>query len=301
MNNFSIRDIENLCGIKAHTLRIWEQRYNLCVAKRKESRHRIYDNDDLRELLRISFLYHNGYKISKIAGMHPDEIRGAVNGAALRDDNHESFVNQLIAAGIDFDKDNFEKIVNCLVVRIGLEKAIIHVFFPFLERIGLLWMTNNVIPAQEHFVSNIIRKKIILATDGLDMAPASSSSILVFAPRGEFHEIPLLAVNYFLRKYGNHTIYFGYDVPAECLKTYLKKHAVTKLYTHVTTDLNNEWMEEYICSLCREFPEKEMIVSGPACKCLENKPANLRMMCSLGELIEFAKKSGVATLASHNS
>ncbi len=301
MNNFSIRDIENLCGIKAHTLRIWEQRYNLCVAKRKESRHRVYDNDDLKELLRVSFLYHNGYKISKIAALSSEEVKELVSNFAVKDDNHESFVHQLITAGIDFDKEKFEKIVNCLVMRIGLEKSIINVFYPFLQRIGLLWMTNNVIPAQEHFVSHIIRKKIILATDGLETEANNSSTILVFTPRGEFHEIPLLAVNYFFRKYGNRTIYFGNNIPADCLKGYLQSHPVTHLYTHVTTDLNNEWLEAYICSLCHDFPEKEMIVSGPACKCIEKAPPNLRVIHSLDEMIAFAKENGVFTLASHNS
>ncbi|HEV7780892.1 MAG TPA: MerR family transcriptional regulator [Chitinophagaceae bacterium] len=301
MNSFTIRDIENLCGIKAHTLRIWEQRYNLCVARRKESRHRVYDNDDLKELLRISFLYHNGHKISKLAALSSGEVKELVGNFSVKDDNHESFVHQLIAAGIDFDKEKFEKTVNCLVVRIGLEKAMINVFYPFLQRIGLLWMTNNVIPAQEHFVSHIIRKKIILATDGLETGSGGTSTILVFAPRGEFHEIPLLAVNYFFRKYGNRTVYFGDNVPAGCLKEYLQQHPVTHIYTHVTTNLNNEWLDEYICSLCRDFPGKEVIVSGPACKCIENAPPNLRVIHSLDEMIAFAKENGAAILASHNS
>ncbi len=301
MNNFSIRDIENLCGIKAHTLRAWELRYNLCVAKRKQSRHRIYDNDDLKELLRVSFLYHNGHKISRIAALSKTEIKELVGNSCIREDNHESFVNELISAGIDFDKERFEKIVNCLVMRVGLEKAIINVFYPFLERIGMLWVTNNVIPAQEHFVSHIIRKKIILATDGLEPVSGNSSAILVFAPRGEFHEIPLLAVNYFLRKYGNRTVYFGDNVQAGCIKEYMQQHPVTHLYTHITTQLNYEWLDDYICSLCHEFPAKQVLVSGPACKCIENAPANLRVIRSLEEMIAFARENGGATSALHNS
>ena len=148
MNHFTIKDIENLCGIKAHTLRIWEQRYNkLFVPKRKQSQHRIYDNDDLKELLRISFLYHNGHKISKIAELNPEQIQQLVETFSITEDNHEVFIHQLIEAGVDFDEEKFEKIVNGLVLRVGLEKSIINVFYPFLQRIGLLWMTNNLIPA----------------------------------------------------------------------------------------------------------------------------------------------------------
>jgi len=206
MNQFTIKDIENLCGIKAHTLRIWEQRYKLFVAKRKDSRQRIYDNDDLKQLLRISFLYHTGHKISKIAALSPAEIRELVSSAAVTPENQGAFVQQLLEAGIDFDKIQFEKIINYLVMRVGLEKCITDIFFPFLQRVGLLWMTNNVIPAQEHFVSHIIRKKIILATDGLENNNPARNNIVVFAPSGEQHEIPLLAANYFFRKYNNHTI-----------------------------------------------------------------------------------------------
>ena len=186
MNHFTIKDIENLCGIKAHTLRIWEKRHQLVLPKRKQSKHRFYDNVDLKELLRISFLYHQGYKISTIAELSPEEIHHAVESTSPGEKNHEIFVHQLIEAGLDFDKERFEKIVNSLVLCIGLEKCISAVFYPFLHRIGLLWMTNNVIPAQEHFVSHIIRKKIICATDALETDSNSPSNIIVFAPSGEF-------------------------------------------------------------------------------------------------------------------
>jgi DNA-binding transcriptional MerR regulator len=289
MNHFTIRDIENLCGIKAHTLRIWEQRYNLFVAKRKESQHRIYDNDDLKQLLRISFLYHNGHKISKIAELNPEEIHQLVQTSCVKENNHEVFVHQLIEASVDFDKEKFEKIINCVVMRIGMEKSILEVFYPFLERIGLLWMTNNVIPAQEHFASHIIRKKIIIATDGLEIDNTSSFTILVFAPPGEFHEIPLLVANYFFKKYNNRTIYFGINVAEETISYYMQYQPVSCLYAHVITLLNNCDLDKYICSLCKEFPDKQVVVSGPAVNCIKNGPANLSVIRSVKEMIEFAK------------
>ena len=293
MNHFTIKDIENLCGIRAHTLRTWEQRYKLFVAKRKESRHRIYDNDDLKELLRISFLYHKGYKISKIAELTPVEIQQLVEKSCLQENDPELFVHQLIEAGLDFDKEKFEKIVNCLVLRTGLEKCIREVFYPFLERIGLLWMTNHVIPAQEHFVSHIIRKKIILATDGLDMATKNKPPVLIFAPAGEFHEIPLLAINYFFRKYNNRTVYFGTNVAIESLQYYMEYHEVESLYAHLITNLNNSGLEEYTGALCRQFPGKKIMLSGPATRCIENKPGNLQLITSLDEMISLAKQRGI--------
>jgi DNA-binding transcriptional MerR regulator len=121
---------------KAHTLRIWEQRYNLFVPKRKESRHRIYDCDDLKELLRISFLYHHGYRISRIADMSPEQRQQEIAKIKTTQCSYELFVHQLVEASVVFDKEGFEKIVNGLVLRIGLDKCIGNVFYPFLQRIG---------------------------------------------------------------------------------------------------------------------------------------------------------------------
>lgn len=291
MNQFTIKDIENLCGIKAHTLRIWEQRYNLFVAKRKESLHRIYDNDDLKELLRIAFLYHNGHKISKIACLSKEEIDSLVQRSCSRDENNGVFVHQLLEAAVDFDKEKFEKILNCVAMRIGLEKCIADVFYPLLHRIGLLWMTNNVIPAQEHFTSHIIRKKIILAVDGLEPVQHTDNNVLIFAPEGEHHEIPLLTANYFFKKNNCATVYFGANVSMESVKYYCNYHQVSRFYCHVITHLDNCSLENTLIKLCREFPDKEVVVSGPAIKCTEPLPGNLIVLRSLNELINFAKST----------
>lgn len=297
MNHFTIRDIENLCGIKAHTLRIWEQRYKLFVPKRKESQHRIYDNDDLKELLRISFLYHTGHKISKIAALQPGEIDRLVQASGIGENYQEAFVHQLIEAGLDFDKERFEKIINSLVIRIGFDKTIVNVLYPFLQRIGLLWMTNNVIPAQEHFASHIIRKKIILATDGLEVDAKTASNIVVFAPAGEHHEISLLTANYFFRKYNNRTTYFGVNVSVEALEYYLHHHPATHIYAHVITQLCSEGLTNCVNALCKKFPDKKIVLSGPVCQQLENRPANLLILHSLEEMIAFAKETGAVTSA----
>lgn len=287
MNQFTIRDIENLCGIKAHTLRIWEQRYNLCVARRKESLHRVYDNDDLKELLRISYLYHNGHKISRIAALSREEIHDLVQRSCLGENNYALYIHQLTEAGMDFDKEKFEKIVNTVALRLGLEKSISEVLFPFLERIGLLWMTNNVIPAQEHFVSHIIRKKIILAIDGIEITD-KSRNMLLFAPEGEHHEIPLLAINYLFRKNNNYTTYLGVNVKRECIDDYLSTHAVDRLYVHILTHIDNCALESFVCALCSDYPDKQVIVSGPAIKCVCTPPSNLTVVSSLEDMKRLA-------------
>ena len=291
MNHFSIRDIENLCGVKAHTLRIWELRYNLFVPKRKESQHRVYDCDDLKELLRISFLYHNGYKISRIAEMNSEQIQEEIEKIQPQPCNYEIFIYQLIEASIVLDKENFEKIINGLVLRIGLEKCIVHVFYPFLHRIGLLWMTNHVIPAQEHFSSHIIRKKIICATDGIELKNDGRFNFVLFSPPGELHEIPLLVINYLLRKQGIWTTYFGTGVSLETLKYYSEHQRVTHFYTHIITHLDNCGLNEFVIDVCRAFPNQQIILSGPACKCVCQQPGNLRYLCCMDEVVEFTRSN----------
>lgn len=288
MNRFTIRDIENLCRIKAHTLRTWEQRYQLCVAKRKQSQHRIYNNDDLKELLRVAFLYHSGHKISRIAQLSPEAIHEVVSCACTHE-NDEAQVLQLLEAGLDLDKDRFEKSVNCLILRYGLEKCLTNIFFPFLERIGLLWLTDHVIPGQEHFVSHIIRKKIILATDGLEkVTDDSKAPVVIFSPSGEHHEISLLAINYFFRKNGRRTIYFGADLKLETLESYLDQHPSDLVYTHVITSVHTN-LDQYLHNLCNHYPGKRFLISGPAIQTLEKKPVNLEIIQSFEEMISLSK------------
>jgi len=289
MNQFTISDIENLCGIKAHTLRVWEQRYNLCVARRKESLHRVYDNEDLKELLRIAYLYHHGHKISKIAGLSKEEIDNLVQNSSSDNDNYGIYIHQLLEAALDFDKIKFEKAINCFVVRMGLEKCIIEIFNPLLQRMGILWMTNNLIPAQEHFTSHIIRKKIILATDGLEGEINPKSNTLLFCPSGEFHEIPLLVANYFLRKNGHQTTYLGTNVSFECIRYFVSLHKVDRIYMHIIASLDNCGIGVLVKDLHDSFPGKQLLISGPAVKCISPVPDYVKVFHTIPELVEFSK------------
>lgn len=301
MDHFSIRDIENLSGIRAHTLRVWEQRYGLLIGRRGEGMQRIYSDEDLKQLLRIAFLYHSGHKISVIAKLTQEEICRLVDNSFVTDENHGAFVQQLIAAGIEFDKEKFEKIVNTLVMRIGFEKALTAVLFPFLERIGMLWITNHVIPAQEHFTSHIIRKKLILATDGIEVAPSCPAKLLVFAPAGERHEIPLLAANYFFRKHGLRTCYVGVNTAMSCLEEYLETWRPDFIYTHVISSLAGAGLVSCFETFTRKYPGVTWVISGPACRQISQLPASVKMLHSLDELLVFADSVPALISASHNS
>ncbi len=290
MNTFTIRDIENLSGIKAHTLRIWEHRYNLIMPKRKESNHRFYDNEDLKHILRISHLYHHGYKISRIAAMEVGAMKDLLS-TIHKGYSNTYFINQLLEASIDFDEEKFEDILNQAMKKQDFEDVIIKVVYPYLQKIGLLWVTENIIPAQEHFSSNIISRKIVLAIDALKINENSSSKpILLFTPENECHEIPVLYIQYLLNKNGKKTINYGINTPLEVIKFYCAVRKVSCLHFHVITHLSNETMDEYLERLAGNFPDIQIVMSGPCVELVKKIRDNVRLLRSQNEIANYAKE-----------
>jgi DNA-binding transcriptional MerR regulator len=288
MQHFTIRDIENLCGIKAHTLRIWEQRYDFFVPKRKESQHRIYENEDLQQLLRVAFLYHNGWKISRIAALNQEEIAHHVTQHEITSTTYKSFILQLTEAAVDFNETRFVGILNSLIDKIGFERTVTDVCYPFLNRVGLLWMTNNIIPAQEHFSSAIIQNKIIAETEKLPLI-VSDPTIVLFAPAGEHHELPLVYLNYLLRKNRWSVVYLGCNVKKEMLKQ-VSRAAVHYLYFHLITNFTGQEPWDYVMDICRSFPTKTIVVSGSVATEMEAKADNVRILRTDQEIYDFITK-----------
>ena len=297
MNAFSIRDIENICGIKAHTLRIWEQRYQLLCPKRKAGNHRMYDNNDLKCLLRIAFLYHNGHKISAIAKLNQQEIADLALSLASAGDYTDVFINQLTEAAMDFDQEQFDKVLHNVILHLGFERTITRVAYPFLNRIGLLWLTGNVVPAQEHFASALISKRIHVAINGLEnplrpgnLPGAGQKNVLIYTPKGEFHEIPILYMRYLMKKNGIPTIYFGKDIALEELVFYCRQQPVTHLYFHLVTQLLRCEPDRYVKQLYELFPDKQIVISGGMGAHLKDMklPPTVRRLESLEEMLNFA-------------
>ncbi len=286
MHHFTIRDIENLSGIKAHTLRMWEQRHGLCLCKRKESQHRYYDNEDLKHILRIAYLYHNGHKISRIAQYSHEEIIQLAS-KRFENDEYEVMVNQLVEASMDYNQQQFEKVFQSIQRNMGLEKSMERVIYPFLDKIGLLWMTGHVLPAQEHFCSSIIQRTIIAATNALPtVVKADADRYLLFTPQGESHELSLLFVQYIIKKKGIKTILMGKNISIDIIKEYCAKQPVTHLYFHLITNFTNCNAEMYLGKLSNLFADKQIVASGPALKDIENIPSNVQILRSLKEVME---------------
>jgi DNA-binding transcriptional MerR regulator len=280
MQKFTIKDIENLTGIKAHTLRIWEQRYSFFTAQRKESQHRFYDNDDLKKLLRISFLYHNGWKISRIAEMTTEEVIDKVRSAEPSKSSHAAFVPQLIEAALDFDEHSFISLLDTISDKIGFEDCITKVCYPYLQKVGLLWSTNNIIPAQEHFTSYIIQNRIISETDMLTRNRKMEPGIVLFCPQGEHHELPLLFINYLLKKANRGTIFMGSNVPLQVIAPIARLPQIQYLYLHIITNFTGFFIDDYLEKVCRAFPDKKIVASGSVITQSQRDFTNLQKLTS---------------------
>lgn len=295
MNCFTINDIENLTGIKAHTLRIWEKRYNFYTPKRRESNHRYYDNDDLKYILKVAYLYNTGYKISKIAALKIEEINKLTIHSEKTGYAEQLFINRLLQYAFEFNQEDFENTLNHSIERFGLEKTILKVVYPYFEKVGLLWLNDIAVPAQEHFSSNIIRNKIIMAIDKLKYKETGSdSTLLLFMPEGEYHELPLLFTSYLLKKYAKPFIYYGANTSLDELKAISNFTKANEFYFHLITNFTGQRIDDYISLLINTFPEKKIIMSGPLTCKVTIKPDTLLLLTSLAQSLNYIK-SGLAT------
>ncbi len=285
---FSIKDIENLSGIKAHTIRIWEQRYSLLKPKRSETNIRYYTNDDLKTILSIALLNKYGYKISHIDKMSSADI--AKNVLSLSDSGARDhlMVNQLLETMVEYNIENFESILNKNISTAGLEKTILKIIFPFLEKVGVLWVTNHVNPAQEHLVSNVIRQKIIAGIDGLKIPAESAVKFCLFLPEAEYHELSLLLVHYLLKKKGVDTVYLGAHTPFKELETITDLTRPDYLYTHISSASQNFNFEKFLLTLHKKFNNYVTVISGKVSNSYTRKlPPKIIFKHSLQEVKDF--------------
>ncbi len=262
MNQFTIKDLEHLSGIKAHTIRIWEQRYSFLKPERTETNIRYYNNEHLKLILNIALLNKYGYKISHIDKMSEDDMRQKILSLSTSQAQEENKVNQLIQCMVDLDMHNFEQLLNQYIREYNVDKAIMQIVFPFLERIGLLWVTNHIHPAQEHLVSNIIRQKIILGIDKLPLADISKPSVLMFLPEGELHEIGLLFMQYVLKVHGHNILYVGANIPLKDIAAICNSTRISCLYCHLTSASEKFPLERFLTQLPLKVPKIPAVISG---------------------------------------
>lgn len=288
MSNYSIKDIEQLSGIKAHTLRIWEQRYNFIKPKRTNTNIRYYDDNDLKLVLNTALLKDNGHKISRICGMDGHEIQLEVMKLMEKKLGFPEQIQGLTLAMLEIDEDRFEKILSSNILHIGFERTMINLIYPFFQKIGVLWQTGSISPAQEHFISNLVRQKVIVAIDGQVVCTSNcNKKYLLYLPENEMHEISLLFSAYLIKARNNRVIYLGQNVPQNDLMSIYKDHNPDYLLTVMTTHPVARDIQAYVYKLSESFKNAKIIVTGH--QVIEHDidiPKNVMLFNKLQDLVD---------------
>lgn len=228
--SFSIKDLENLSGIKAHTIRIWEKRYNLLIPERTDTNIRTYNLKSLQKLMNISFLNSNGYKVSKIAALDESQIASKVKEISYQGHAEPHAYNAFKLAMLNFDQVLFYNTYNRLLEEKSFREIFYDIFIPIIQDIGILWQTLTITPSHEHFLLTHIRQKVLIHIERLQSAnpKPDAKTFVLFLPLNEIHDVGLLFINYELISRGYHTIYLGENVPLEDL------NLLNNLYENIT-------------------------------------------------------------------
>jgi DNA-binding transcriptional MerR regulator len=293
LGSYSIKELEVLTGIKAHTIRIWEQRYNILAPNRTTTNIRFYTEEDLKHLLNISLLNKNGMKISRIAKMSDKQIRDKVLDLSESNFEFNNQIDSLVLAMIEFDEDSFEKIIATNILRIGFEDTFLNIIFPFLNRIGLLWQTAVIRPAQEHFMSNLIRQKIIVAIDGqMSVKYENSKRYMLYLPEREQHELSLLFMNFIIRSRGNHTLYLGANVPFDDTVAAFDDYKPDYILTLCIAYPGDNYVQDYINIISTRFADTTILMSGRQVLLPDVVfPSNIKSFATVEDCIDFVNEN----------
>ncbi len=288
MNLFTIKDLENLSGIKAHTIRIWEQRYDFIKPHRTKTNIRYYSSDELKTILNVSLLNKFGFKVSHINKMTELELQDKILSLNQVEAQQERLINDLIQCMIEMKLDRFETVLNSFISTKGIEKTISFLIFPFLEKVGILWLTNHINPAQEHLVTNIIRQKLIVGIDKAHAIIKAEKNVLLFLPEGEYHELGLLYMHYILKSKGIGVSYLGASIPVKDISFVTNLQKTDYLYTHLTTVAKNFHFDRFLDSISNQIPQTPLIVSGYlAGNWQKSVPPTVKFKKSMAEVMEF--------------
>ena len=268
-NSFSIKNLENISGIKAHTIRIWEKRYNLLQPERTDTNIRRYSLDSLRKLLNITLLYNHGIKISKIANLPEKEIPFLVREIALKSSSEQVSINAFKLSMVNFDITMFDATYDELMNKNDFSFIYLNIFVPLMSSLGILWQTGAISPSHEHFITNLIKQKIHIQTELMqrdDTPQINASTFVLYLPENEIHELSILFLNYFVLNNGFKTIFLGQSIPTVSLKTLLSYSPSLHFVTYVTVEPNREEINNYLAHFNKELIENtdnQLSIFGP--------------------------------------
>lgn len=288
MAAYKIKDIEVLTGIKAHTLRIWEKRYGILVPNRTDTQIRTYSDKELAYLLNVSLLNKSGHKISKIAKLENEEISKMVWD--IKYNSSDNSDDKLILALVELDERLFKDTLAILIEEHGLEETFTKFIIPFLDRIGVMWLIGTINPAQEHFISNLIRQKVISEIDKLPIPDTDKYSIMLYLPEHEWHELSLLFYQFILRKRGLNTIYLGQSLPYDSLIECIEKLKPNALMTSWLTSVDEVFIVNYFKNLEKQAENITIFVGGAQINNYSGKlPKSLKEIKSYTDLENYFK------------
>ncbi|MEM6721982.1 MAG: MerR family transcriptional regulator [Bacteroidota bacterium] len=289
---FSIKDLENLSGVKAHTIRIWEKRYDLLAPERTDTNIRTYDIKSLKKLLNITLLYKNGYKISKIAQIPEEKIHILVREIATEKNIHNQALNSFKLSMLNFDYSLFYNTYNKLLAEKSFREIFYDTFIPLLNELGVLWHTQTINPAHEHFISSLVKQKIILNTERIQSLEKTNKSktFVLYLPENEIHEIGLLYLNYELQLKGYHTIYLGQTIPVDSLTNVHSFFPELHFISYFTVTPPEDKIEDYLKEFNDKigFEEHHLWLLGYQSKFVKNTQnyKNLKVFKSIIDLVE---------------
>lgn len=286
---YSIKDLEKLSGIKAHTLRIWEQRYGLIVPKRTVTNIRYYDDEELKSLMNIALINKNGYKISHIARMNREQIAEKAASVSINNLAFDTQSDSLTIAMIEMDEYRIERIINTNIQQVGFETTMLEVIFPFLDKLGLLWLTGSISPAHEHFITALIRQKVISVIDSEPLPMGKDvKKFLLYLPEGEHQELSLLFMQYLLKSRRHSVLYLGLGIGLNDLQDVYLLRKPDYIFTMVSESFQRQPVQQYVDILSGLFPDCQILMTGHQ---VVNQPVkerpNITILKSLDDTIHF--------------
>lgn len=290
-NVFSIKDLENLSGIKAHTIRIWEKRYNVLEPMRSDTNIRSYDIRNLQKLLNIVLLHNYGYKISKIATLNQKEMNKLANDIISEKSAKNHAISTFKMAMMNFDQALFFQTYNQLLNEKTFREVFYTVFIPLMQELGFLWQTETITPAHEHFITYLIKQKLLINTEKVQiLEPTKTDRVFVlFLPLNEIHELGLMYLNYEILLNGYQTIYLGESIPTSSLMDLKNSFDKITFVSYLTVEPNQEEVNNYITELQTNLIENsnhEILLLGRMTEFIEHKTKfeNIHIFNSIEEL-----------------
>lgn len=262
-DKYFIKDVENITGIKAFTIRVWEQRYGMLVPQRTDTNIRYYEEEDLKYMMNVALLNHHGYKISKIAEMTREEVQRRTLHISENNSSYQNQVQSLTNAMIAFDEKEFNKILSINILKLGMMETMTEIIFPFLQHVGILWLSGSINVAHEHFITNLVKQRLYVSIDQITTPKKpEAKKFILFLPNGENHELSLLFASYILKTRGHDVIYVGSSTPVDDLNQLCKVHKPDVLFCAITNANSNMPIQVYVNTLHRNWADIPICLTG---------------------------------------